>query len=147
MCGSPYNGSAFSGGRRPTAATETPEGVALEVHNRVAATGGPDRAPSAATHPYLYPPLPTPTAPTPTATHPYLPPTHRSRIRGGAGRSGRPLEAAKNLGWKTFPATPIPKLLDEQFREIEVEENARREELDSSEASAQRMKGTRSFSG
>jgi len=53
---------------------------------------------------------------------------------------GRRLEAAKKLGWKSIPATPISKLSDEQLREIELEENIRREGLDSYEASAQRMK-------
>jgi hypothetical protein len=56
---------------------------------------------------------------------------------------GRRLEAAKKLGWKSIPATPISKLSDEQLREIELEENIRREGLDSYEASAQRMKEIR----
>ena len=45
--------------------------------------------------------------------------------------------------WKSIPATPISKLSDEQLREIELEENIRREGLDSYEASAQRMKEIR----
>lgn len=56
---------------------------------------------------------------------------------------GRRLEAAKKLGWKSIPATPISKLSDEELREIELEENIRREGLDSYEASAQRMKEIR----
>ncbi len=56
---------------------------------------------------------------------------------------GRRLEAAKKLGWKSIPATAISKLSDEQLREIELEENIRREGLDSYEASAQRMKEIR----
>jgi hypothetical protein len=55
----------------------------------------------------------------------------------------RRLEAAKKLGWKSIPATPISRLSDEQLREIELEENIRREGLDSYEASAQRMKEIR----
>ncbi len=45
--------------------------------------------------------------------------------------------------WKSIPATPISKLSDEELREIELEENIRREGLDSYEASAQRMKEIR----
>jgi len=56
---------------------------------------------------------------------------------------GRRLEAAKKLGWKSIPATPISELSDEELREIELEENIRREGLDSYEASAQRMKEIR----
>jgi hypothetical protein len=58
---------------------------------------------------------------------------------------GRRLEAAKKLGWKSIPATPISKLSDEELREIELEENIRREGLDSYEASAQRMKEIRAI--
>jgi hypothetical protein len=59
-------------------------------------------------------------------------------------RTVRPPPPPESSGvWKSIPATPISKLSDEQLREIELEENIRREGLDSYEASAQRMKEIR----
>ena len=65
---------------------------------------------------------------------------HPIVLRNGELVAGhRRLEACRSLGWKEIPARTVDALTDEDFRQIELEENTERLDLDSYEQSRQRL--------